>query len=227
MTICQLAHREYLRSASWRDIRERILQRDGNACRQCGNPASDVHHKHYRNWGNEKDADLVSLCRPCHELTHKKPFPNSRAIGTKAIWGHLSESQKASLEARFSVSANHLYTLICGDCDITVTNAAASLLGYKYWYPQHRKPNKAKARTEAFSKYRPKLVDNQFQPMTGDAATSTSPGKDRTGLTPTAQAAAPQRITAQVQNTVSLPTTMDNGAESLRPRPSVALTSQL
>jgi 5-methylcytosine-specific restriction endonuclease McrA len=48
----------------WARTRARILARDGHACRQCGAPATEVHHLGQR----EDDDALISLCRPCHAV---------------------------------------------------------------------------------------------------------------------------------------------------------------
>jgi 5-methylcytosine-specific restriction endonuclease McrA len=47
----------------WARTRARILTRDGHACRQCGNPATEVHHAVD---GREDDDSLISLCSACH-----------------------------------------------------------------------------------------------------------------------------------------------------------------
>jgi 5-methylcytosine-specific restriction endonuclease McrA len=47
------------------------LERD-DSCRVCGSKESlDVHHRTYRYRGEERMEDLITLCRPCHELFHK------------------------------------------------------------------------------------------------------------------------------------------------------------
>ena len=55
--------------ADWRRVRKIALERDAYTCRECREPATDVHHKitvalapHLR-----LDLDnLISLCKPCH-----------------------------------------------------------------------------------------------------------------------------------------------------------------
>jgi 5-methylcytosine-specific restriction endonuclease McrA len=47
----------------WSSTRERIMKRDGYACRSCGAPAAEVHHLVP---GAESDELLVALCEPCH-----------------------------------------------------------------------------------------------------------------------------------------------------------------
>ncbi|MGB8028149.1 MAG: hypothetical protein WCF30_00665 [Terracidiphilus sp.] len=61
---------EYLRSTLWKNIRKRILKRDGSACRRCGGKATEVHHRSYSEAvlaGND-DAQLASICEGCHNI---------------------------------------------------------------------------------------------------------------------------------------------------------------
>ena len=100
----QIAHREYLKSATWKDIRERVLSRDRNKCVKCGNPGSDVHHKTYKRWGNEKTKDLITLCRVCHENLHsaRKGAKSKKSIGTRALWNYLRPHQKDLIIKKFN-----------------------------------------------------------------------------------------------------------------------------
>ena len=59
----------YLQSELWADIRNRVLDRDGQLCVACRTLASQVHHTDYFEdtlLGTRLDA-LVSICRRCHE----------------------------------------------------------------------------------------------------------------------------------------------------------------
>jgi hypothetical protein len=50
-------------------IRERILLRDGYACRDCGRISAhlEIHHDHPLHLGGtESDANRISLCKACH-----------------------------------------------------------------------------------------------------------------------------------------------------------------
>lgn len=61
-------------SAHWRDIRKQVLDRDGNACVQCGFDGKGLHAHHIvekRNGGDEDLNNLVTLCNPCHQRTHR------------------------------------------------------------------------------------------------------------------------------------------------------------
>lgn len=60
----------YLASFAWTKKRGEVLARDGYACKFCGAPAGQVHHLTYDNVSHEDLADLVSVCRACHEQEH-------------------------------------------------------------------------------------------------------------------------------------------------------------
>jgi 5-methylcytosine-specific restriction endonuclease McrA len=64
---------EYLKSSQWQTIRKRILKRDHYTCCKCQakDQPLEIHHLHYQNLCVEKDEDLVSLCRNCHESQHQ------------------------------------------------------------------------------------------------------------------------------------------------------------
>ena len=62
----------YLQSGAWRDIRERVLERDKFKCDFCGDEATQVHHLTYKRVGYEKMSDLVSVCVECHEAEHER-----------------------------------------------------------------------------------------------------------------------------------------------------------
>lgn len=65
-------YNRYLTSPIWRDKRELVLKRDNHLCQAClKNYATQVHHKSYEFVdlaGNEPCYDLVSICKPCHDL---------------------------------------------------------------------------------------------------------------------------------------------------------------
>lgn len=138
LTPQQNAHRAYLQSATWQDKRKLVLERDHHKCQFCGNPGYDVHHKTYKHWGDEPLKDLITLCRSCHDTWHltQKGNQKSTAIGTRAIWGYLTKSQKETLNSRFNLQDPTLYFRIYVQPQKEVCDAAAKLLGYKHWYPQ-------------------------------------------------------------------------------------------
>jgi len=63
-----------LNSENWKEVRQRILARD-RKCVKCGSILFlEVHHKTYKNKGNELERleDLILLCSECHKNEHKK-----------------------------------------------------------------------------------------------------------------------------------------------------------
>ena len=58
----------YLTSPEWRQIRNRVFQRDKFLCRGCGAKSECVHHKRYdlRTLKGDCLDELVSLCVNCH-----------------------------------------------------------------------------------------------------------------------------------------------------------------
>lgn len=63
-----------LSSENWKEVRQRILARD-RKCVKCGSILFlEVHHKTYKNKGNELEhlEDLILLCSECHKNEHKK-----------------------------------------------------------------------------------------------------------------------------------------------------------
>ena len=146
LSALQLAHRAYLKSATWKDIRRQVLERDENKCVKCKNPGFEVHHKHYKNWGNENLEDLVTLCSSCRSQLHtlKSATRNSKAIGAVAIYNYLTKKQKEDLMKEFSLGENGLYLKIRQDEDELVVNKATYLLGYKHWYSQKSNSRQSK-----------------------------------------------------------------------------------
>ena len=65
----------YLRSSTWQAKRQQVLERDGWQCRGCDAIAEgryltedlQVHHRHYRHFGDEPLEDLTTLCPECHD----------------------------------------------------------------------------------------------------------------------------------------------------------------
>ena len=53
-------------SADWKHLRALVLERDGFTCRNCEEPATEVHHLTYERFWKEKLEDLVASCRECN-----------------------------------------------------------------------------------------------------------------------------------------------------------------
>jgi len=59
---------EHLRSDRWAELKQKVINRRGRKCERCnaGEKPLDLHHKHYKTFGNERQKDVVLLCRECH-----------------------------------------------------------------------------------------------------------------------------------------------------------------
>lgn len=61
----------YLESEEFGKIRQRVFRRDGNCCKICGSIDNlQIHHLTYRHVYQERDYELICLCRKCHEIYH-------------------------------------------------------------------------------------------------------------------------------------------------------------
>lgn len=65
-------YRAYLASPQWAQKRSEVLSRENGLCEICSSPATQVHHRHYFNLGNEQLDDLMAVCGDCHELIHAR-----------------------------------------------------------------------------------------------------------------------------------------------------------
>lgn len=71
---------------NWETARKQALARDGERCRRCAKPATDVHHRKAKGMGGTCNTDtlyglanLVSLCRDCHSWVHAHPWASYEA----------------------------------------------------------------------------------------------------------------------------------------------------
>lgn len=65
----------YLQSPEWQRTRQRALRLAHRRCKICGNNEGlQVHHKAYDRLGDERDSDLIVLCRLCHKAAHGTPY---------------------------------------------------------------------------------------------------------------------------------------------------------
>ena len=66
------SYKEYLLSDHWQEVRRRTLKRDGYRCRMCNTRGQlSVHHRTYERLGSERDSDVITLCKRCHEVFHE------------------------------------------------------------------------------------------------------------------------------------------------------------
>ncbi len=65
------AYSNYLLSPAWVKFRTVILEERGRKCQKCDSPERlEVHHLTYERLGCEKRADVMVLCKPCHQEIH-------------------------------------------------------------------------------------------------------------------------------------------------------------
>lgn len=62
-------YKEYLESNWWLDKRE-IFLKNNPYCKDCNKEATQVHHLDYTRVPQEKESDLMSLCKSCHQKRH-------------------------------------------------------------------------------------------------------------------------------------------------------------
>jgi len=71
---CDEAKENYsarLKTEYWKKLRQRRLKRDNFKCGDCGNKATQVHHKRYVNMNTPWEFyELISLCEECHQKRH-------------------------------------------------------------------------------------------------------------------------------------------------------------
>lgn len=68
-------YEKYLSSKEWKKKREDIAKKRNYICEKCNKyieKGYHIHHKNYKNFGNEKDEDLLFLCENCHNETHHR-----------------------------------------------------------------------------------------------------------------------------------------------------------
>lgn len=89
-------YRELMASAAWRRRRAAwyashiTATGERPSCTVCRRPwrlgVDDLHHRSYDRLGAERDADLVPLCRSCHDTVHE-------VIESSPAWRQMSREQ--------------------------------------------------------------------------------------------------------------------------------------
>lgn len=102
-----LPYRLYLRTPEWRRTRNAALARAGHRCSLDVSHVGglDVHHRTYERIGAELAADLVVLCRDCHERHHLRELADARRAPGRA---------GTSSGARAARTARRLLRLLLG-----------------------------------------------------------------------------------------------------------------
>lgn len=83
----KFSYSRYRRSTHWRELRLKVLERDGYRCQGCKATAQqkvlEVHHKTYRRVGRERMEDLITLCQRCHATEHEWAKRRSGPLDSK------------------------------------------------------------------------------------------------------------------------------------------------
>jgi 5-methylcytosine-specific restriction endonuclease McrA len=84
-------YEDHIRSEKWAIKRAFALNRAGKACEKCGYMFGlQVHHKHYRNLGDEKPEDLEVLCLDCHKIADiKRQVESSQSAAWSLFYARL------------------------------------------------------------------------------------------------------------------------------------------
>ena len=61
-----------LDAGAYRQLRERVLERDGWRCQKCGSRTNlEVHHHQFRSrQGDDSEDNLITVCHNCHRAIH-------------------------------------------------------------------------------------------------------------------------------------------------------------
>lgn len=67
-------YREHMQSAYWRELKAKVILRRGHKCERCFRTdcSLDLHHKHYKTFGRERQKDVELVCRECHRDADKQ-----------------------------------------------------------------------------------------------------------------------------------------------------------
>lgn len=97
-------YNDYLASSIWTTRRRRYFDEGGaTACFVCDSSVNlNVHHTTYRNLGDERFCELVSLCRRCHKELHDSLKPRSWQLHD----AHLLLKQSYSDQPRIQPPSN-------------------------------------------------------------------------------------------------------------------------
>lgn len=65
-----MIYKEYIKSYKWKKRKKEYIKKFWDKCWVCENEWKQLHHRTYKNLWNEKDEDLILLCRRCHHKLH-------------------------------------------------------------------------------------------------------------------------------------------------------------
>lgn len=93
-------YNDYLQTKHWKQLSNKILERD-KCCQRCG-CENDlvVHHKSYKNLGHEPMSQLIVYCNRCHLIIHKgmKSLKDEKRDLNRYILSLTREQKKEALQ---------------------------------------------------------------------------------------------------------------------------------
>jgi hypothetical protein len=94
-------YREYLKSATWANIRAGVVSERGERCERCSSKYRiEVHHNKYpKIWGEERPEDLEVLCHRCHMSHHVQVAPAEK-IETPKDWLYRYQVRTGALKKK-------------------------------------------------------------------------------------------------------------------------------
>ena len=79
--------RWFYRTRRWRQLRLKILERDGRTCAHCGGIGLTVHHRVPIRAGGAlwEEDNLETVCRDCHRRLHRPPVVPGAGAWREAV----------------------------------------------------------------------------------------------------------------------------------------------
>ena len=100
-TVSRSEYYAYINSEAWKNTRRRYwASKMPKKCYVCGKKSGslELHHRTYKNLGNERLMDLVPVHRECHELIHK--LYRERADKRDGLWQMTKKARAMTAKAR-------------------------------------------------------------------------------------------------------------------------------
>ncbi len=72
--------KNFLKTPQWREMYRKIIERDGERCRQCGG-TEKLTVQHIRDESNHKPDNLITLCWICRKAKHNRKISTGVAGG--------------------------------------------------------------------------------------------------------------------------------------------------
>jgi hypothetical protein len=98
-------YQAYLQSEHWQSLREQKLEEAEHKCQVCNSREHlNVHHRTYRDLGNEKLNDLTVLCKRCHEAFHSLVELKLGEALRQKRWARMSDLLKKQAALRIATN---------------------------------------------------------------------------------------------------------------------------